>query len=277
MPLVLLTGATDGIGRQTAIDLAKRGASLLLHGRNAAKLEKVAAEVSAIREGAVAGVHLADLAKLGEVRAMAGEIAAQHPHLDVLLANAGIFMKERVTTEDGFETTFAVNHLAHVLLTHLLLPAVRASGDGRIIHVSSQAHGRGSIDWDNLQQEKRFSGYGAYGLSKLANILFTVELAKRLGPAGGHAPVAHSLHPGVVSTNLLRTGFDSTGPDSLAEGARTSVLCALDPVARESTGTYWVRGRPAQPSALASDAATTKRLYEESCKMVGVAPLPTAS
>lgn len=274
MPLVLLTGATDGIGRQTAIDLAGRGASLLLHGRSGAKLEKVAAEVEAIRGGAVVGVHRADLARLGEVRTMAEEVAATHPRVDVLLANAGIFMNERVVTEDGFETTFAVNHLAHVLLTHLLLPAVRASDDGRIIHVSSQAHGRGRIDWDNLQQEKRFDGHGAYGLSKLANILFTVELAKRLGPAGGAAPVAHALHPGVVSTTLLQTGFGGGGPDSLEEGARTSVLLALDPIARKSTGGYWVRGRPAQPSATAQDAAVTARLYEDSCKMVGVAPIP---
>jgi NAD(P)-dependent dehydrogenase (short-subunit alcohol dehydrogenase family) len=270
MPLVLVTGATDGIGRQTAIDLALRGATVLLHGRNAAKLEAVAAEVEARREGAVAGVFRADLAKLGEVRAMAEAIATAHPRLDVLLANAGIFMTERALTEDGFETTFAVNHLAHVLLTHLLLPAVKASDDGRIIHVSSQAHSRGNIDWDNLQQEKRFNGNGAYGLSKLANILFTVELAKRLGPS----PVAHALHPGVVTTTLLRTGWGGGGPDSHEEGARTSVLLALDPIARASTGTYWVRGRPAQPSSVAQDAAATKRLYEESCKMVGVAPLP---
>lgn len=270
MPLVLLTGSTDGIGRQTARDLARRGATLLLHGRSEEKLATVAREVDAVRRGAVAGTFLADLADLSAVRRLGDEVAAAAPELHVLLANAGVFMNEERRTVDGFETTFAVNHLAHLVLTHRLLPSLRASGAGRIVHVSSIAQGRGRIDWDDLQQLRRFDGYGSYALSKLANVLFTAELARRLGPR----PVAHALHPGVVSTKLLREGFGMRGPDSEEEGARTSVHVALDPSALASTGGYWVRSAPAEPHRLAKDPATTARFYEESCRMVGEAPLP---
>jgi NAD(P)-dependent dehydrogenase (short-subunit alcohol dehydrogenase family) len=268
MTTVFLTGATDGIGRETALALARAGARVVVHGRDAEKVRAVADEVRAVSAGALAGVAVFDLASLADVRRGAAELRTSHPTLDVLLHNAGVFMKRRVVTEDGFETTFAVNHLAHVLLTHELLPAVPRGG--RVVHVSSVAHQRASLDLDDLQGERRFDGYGAYALSKLANVLFTAELARRLPE---HA--TSSLHPGVVSTKLLKTGFGMSGPDSLDEGSRTSVFLALSEDGGRARGEYFVRSKRATPSPIAADAARTSAFYELSCRMVGVAPLPT--
>jgi NAD(P)-dependent dehydrogenase (short-subunit alcohol dehydrogenase family) len=267
MTTVFLTGATDGIGRQTAVALARAGARVVVHGRDPAKARAVADEVRAVSPEALAGTAVFDLASLASVREGAAELRAAHPKLDVLLHNAGVFMKRRVLTKDGFETTFAVNHLAHVLLTHELLPIVPRGG--RIIHVSSIAHQRGSLDLDDLQGERRFDGYGAYALSKLANVLFTAELGRRLPD---HA--TSSLHPGVVTTKLLQTGFGTSGPDSLDEGSRTSVFLALSEEGGRARGEYFVRSKRATPSPIAADAAKTRAFYELSCEMVRVDPLP---
>jgi NAD(P)-dependent dehydrogenase (short-subunit alcohol dehydrogenase family) len=205
----------------------------------------------------------ADLSSLAEVRRMAAEVEAQP--IDVLIHNAGVFMNERRLTADGFETTFAVNHLAPFLLTHLLLPKLRQRSGARVINVSSIAHGSARLDLDDLQLEKRFDGYRAYANSKLANVLFTVELARRVPEL-----VVHALHPGVVSTKLLREGFSMNGPDSLERGAATSVHLALDPGPGTSSGRYFVYGKEQTPSAAARDPALARSLYRRSCELAGI-------
>jgi NAD(P)-dependent dehydrogenase (short-subunit alcohol dehydrogenase family) len=270
MATVLVTGATDGIGRQTAIDLVGRGADVAIHGRDPKKVDAVASELERLRPGSVRARLVRDLASLAEVRALAVDAERALGALDVLLENAGVFMKRRELTVDGFEKTFAVNHLAHVLLAHLLLPSLERTKAPRIIVVSSMAHRSGRLEWRDFSLAKQYEGYAAYAQSKLANVLFATELARRLGDRAR----VHSLHPGVVSTNLLREGFGFGGSDSLVDGAATSVFLALDPEGGRSTGSYWVRKREAEPHEDATDRKTTARFYEESCRMVGIEPLP---
>jgi NAD(P)-dependent dehydrogenase (short-subunit alcohol dehydrogenase family) len=246
--IILVTGATDGIGKQTALDLQKKGHEVLVHGRKTPS-------------------YAADFGSLDEVRKLAAEVLAKHPKLDVLVNNAGVFVHKRALTKDGFETTFQVNHLAPFLLTHLLLGALE---NGRIVNVSSMAHASGSLDWKNLQGETDYDGYDAYARSKLANVLFTIELARRLGAN----PTVNALHPGVVSTKLLKEGFGSRGPDSHEEGAATSVFLATSREAAGKTGGYWVRSRIATPSPAARDPQAQRRLYELSASMTGISPLP---
>jgi NAD(P)-dependent dehydrogenase (short-subunit alcohol dehydrogenase family) len=263
---ILLTGATDGIGRQIAHELAGKDVALVLHGRSPEKLKRVQREVEA--RGGVAETVVADFASLDAVSAMAEELLERFEVIDVLLNNAGVYMTDYDLTVDGFESTFAINHLAPFLLTHLLLERVPPSG--RIINTSSIAHTRGVLSYDNLNAEKGYDGYAAYSLSKLANVLFTVELARRLGPS----PTVNALHPGVVSTKLLRTGFGIEGRDSLADGAATSVFLATDPSVAKTTGRYFRNRAIADASPVARDARACARFYELSCEMTGVDPLP---
>jgi retinol dehydrogenase 14 len=270
-PLVFITGSSDGIGRETACALAERGARVILHGRTPQRLEAAAKEVDRRSGSWPAGQELADLSRLGEVRQLGQRLTEEYPRIDVLINNAGVFMTDRVLTEDGFETTFAVNHLAPVLLTHLLLPALAESPQGRVISVSSGAHLSARLDWDNLQGEKVFDGHAAYSLSKLGNVLFTTELARRLRARGNIT--ANALHPGVVTTRLLRTGFGGHGPDSPAEAAATSVHLALAPEMSATTGGYFSRARPSRSHVLVGEKTITSRFYELSCQLVEVAPV----
>lgn len=239
MPIVLVTGATDGIGRETARELVRRGANVIVHGRSAAKANAVRAELEGIVRGSALEPVLGDFSKLASVRAMGEALAARPERIDVLLNNAGVFLNDRETTEDGFEATFAVNHLAPFLLTHLLLPRLSDGQPARIVNVSSVAHSRGSIDLRKIGSADGFEPYRAYATSKLANVLFTVELARRIGPG---PLVVNALHPGVVSTKLLTEGFRMRGSDSLAEGAATSVALALAPELASVTGRYFAGG-----------------------------------
>jgi NAD(P)-dependent dehydrogenase (short-subunit alcohol dehydrogenase family) len=272
-PIVLLTGATDGIGKETALELARRGAKLLLTGRSRDKLARAAADVERAAPGAVVAEIVADLSSLDEVRRLAVEAERIAPAIDVLLNNAGVFEQTRRESRDGFELTFAVNHLAPFVLTHALAGPLFAAPAGRVVNVSSMAHARGRIAFDDLQLTQGYDGYRAYAQSKLANILFTVELARRFAAMGGRV-TANALHPGVVSTNLLRGGFGMDGPDSLAEGAATSVHLALAPEVRDYTGGYFVRSRPSTPSPAARDPKDALRLYERSCELTGTTELP---
>jgi NAD(P)-dependent dehydrogenase (short-subunit alcohol dehydrogenase family) len=275
MPTVLVTGATDGIGRATATELVRRGARVIVHGRSEQKVATVVADLERIGGVPMPAPLVCDLASLADVRRM-GEAAAARPEpLDVLLNNAGVFMNEAKTSADGYEMTFAVNHLAPFLLTHLLLTRLRATPGSRVVNVSSVAHGRGAIDLDDLGGTRRFEPYRAYAASKLANVLFTVELARRLG-AG--PPTVNALHPGVVSTKLLTEGFGMNGSDSLADGAATSVELALSqaPTVAGVTGRYFRSRREADMSASARDADLARALYERSCEMTGAAPVPVA-
>ena len=265
MALHLVTGATDGIGKQTALELARGGATVLVHGRSE---QKAGEAVKALGKGSYVPVW-GDLSSLREVNALADRVLDAHPVLDVLLNNAGVFMKERQLSVDGFELTLAVNHFGHFVLTHRLLPALKAAAQGRVVHVSSMAHLRGSIDLTDLTFERGFDGYGAYSASKLANVLFSNELARRLK---GTQVTSNALHPGVIKTKLLATGFGMGGAP-LQSGAVTSVYCATAPELSEVSGEYFSDGKRSQASSEGRDAGLARRLYELSCKLTGVAPL----
>lgn len=261
----LVTGATDGIGRQTALQLARRGASILLHGRDPAKV-RAACDALATDTGAMPQPFIADLSSIEQVRRLAGEILDRTDRLHVLIHNAGVFLKQRRVTEDGCEMTLAVNHLAPFLLTHLLLGCLSASAPARIITVSSVAHQRGRIDLDDLHRERSYEGYGAYAGSKLANVLFAYELADRLA----HTQItSNALHPGVVGTKLLREGF-GTGGISVEEGAATPVFLAADSSVSNVTGKYFVDGHEAPSSPASHDRVLRARLWDLSAAITGV-------
>ncbi|MCC7074015.1 MAG: SDR family NAD(P)-dependent oxidoreductase [Deltaproteobacteria bacterium] len=274
-PRILVTGATDGIGRATAVELARRGADVIVHGRRPERSAPVVAELRRLRPSTPEPVH-ADLGDLAAVGAMAAQVASAAP-LDVLINNAGVFETERHTTPDGRERTMAINHDAAVLLTHALLEALCAAPQGRVVCVSSMAHAQGRLRLDDLDggsSARAYSGYDAYAVSKLANVLFAVELARRLA----HTRVtANALHPGVVSTKLLRMGFGMDGPESLQQGAATSVFLALDPSVASVSGEYFSHCRRASPQRAARDDELCARFYEESCRRVAVTPLPAAA
>jgi len=270
-PLILVTGSSDGIGRETACILAERGARVILHGRDPERLAAAARAVDARSGSWPVAQELADFASLEAVRQLGASLLDQFPRIDVLINNAGVIMPERVLTPEGLETTFVVNHLAPLLLTHLLLPALAESPQGRIVNVSSGVQMGARLDWDNLQAEKHFDSRGAYALSKLENVLFTVELARRLRGAG---ITVNALQPGVVTTKLLRAGFGGHGSDSPAEGAATSVYLALAPEISKTTGAYFFRSKRLRTNPLAAERAVTSRFYELSCQLAGLAPLP---
>lgn len=261
-PVILVTGATDGIGRATAIGLARRGAHLLVHGRSP---ERAAPVVDEIRQaGGTADAVVADFASLDAVRRMAQQVRETQARLDVLINNAGVHMKRRELSADGYEMTFQVNHLAHFLLTVDLLPLLEASAPARIVNVSSQLHRRGQIHFDDLHHERDYDGYTAYANSKVANVLFTHSLARRLA---GRGVTANALHPGVISTKLLHVGFGGGG-DPVEEGARTSILLALSPDLATTTGRYF-RDEAELPAAdHALDDAVADRLWTVSEALV---------
>ncbi|MBD0354155.1 MAG: SDR family NAD(P)-dependent oxidoreductase, partial [Rubrobacteraceae bacterium] len=195
----LITGATSGIGKATAMGLANMGASVVMVGRDRGKGEAVMAETKEKSGNASVDLMLADVSSQEEIRRLADEFKEAYPLLDVLINNAGVFRSKRLTTADGIEMTFAVNHLAYFLLTNLLLDVLKASAPSRIVNVSSGEQRNGSIDFDDLQGEKGYKGAKAYSQSKLATVLFTYELARRLEGTG---VTANCLHPGVVGTNF---------------------------------------------------------------------------
>lgn len=256
----LVTGATDGIGKETARALASKGYRVLVHGRSA---EKAALACEDLGAGEPV---FADLSKLAEVRALAERVAKLTSRLDVLVNNAGIFAHEHTLTADGFELTMAVNHFAPFVLTHRLLPLLEETPGARAVHVSSVAHQRGRLDPHALDFTKGFEGYAVYAASKLANVLFSNAMALRTKTT--HA----SLHPGVISTKLLKSGFGISGA-SVAEGAKTSVYAATSPSLEGVTGKYFSDERETRPSALARDEALAETLYAVSAQRTGEAPL----
>jgi NAD(P)-dependent dehydrogenase (short-subunit alcohol dehydrogenase family) len=263
----LVTGATDGIGKQTALELSKKGHTVLVHGRSEQRANDAVREISGL--GGTFVPVWGDLASLKEVALLAERVLSKHPVLDVLLNNAGVFMRERKLSVDGFEMTMAVNHFGHFALTHHLLPALKAAPQGRVVHVSSMAHQRGTVDLKDLAFERRFDGYGAYSSSKMANVLFSNELARRL--RGTHV-TSNALHPGVIRTKLLATGFGPGGA-SLASGAVTSVWSATAPELGKVTGEYFSDTRMAEAAREARDEKHARAFYEESCRLTHVAPL----
>jgi len=256
---ILVTGATDGIGRDTARQLLEMGHAVLVHGRSQRKAEAEAAEL-AKRTGGRADAVWDDLSQMTQVVELAGQAHARAPVLDVLIHNAGVYERERRLTGDGFEMTMAVNHFAPFLLTHHLLSDITAAPAGRIVVVSSMTHQGARLDVDDLSFSRRFDGYGVYSASKLANVLFTRALARRLV---GTPVTVNALHPGVIDTKLLRAAFSGRGA-SVDQGARTSVYLATSDEVDGVTGGYFVDCRKTQPSKLAQDEALQESLWRES-------------
>lgn len=269
--VVLVTGSTDGIGRQTALELARIGATVLLHGRDAARASAALDDIRAATGNESLESYAADFTSQRQVRALADAIRAKHDRLHVLINNAGVFTRRRTLTGDGLETTFAVNHLAPFLLTHLLLDllkagAAAAGAPSRVITVSSGTHHSGSIEWDNLQGEKQYDGYSAYARSKLANVLFANDLAGRLKGTG---VTSNSLHPGAIATKLLRAGW-SGGGASVQHGAATPVYLATAPEVEGVTGQYFVDRQAVAPSSSARDRKLQAELWRVSEQLVGL-------
>jgi retinol dehydrogenase 12 len=273
---VVITGASSGIGAEAAVELARRGATVVPVGRNRRRLDAVAHRLRDVN-GEVSGEPLvADFASLASVRTLAAQLLDRHPSIDVLANNAGLVSGRRRLSEDGFELTFAVNHLAPFLLTNLLLDRLRASAPARVVTTSSGAHFSGVLDIDDLNAERRHSTWSAYANSKLANVLFTRALARRLE---GSDVTANCLHPGVIRTRLgrgaplpVRAGWRVAGLffASPRKGAETIVYLASSPEVADSSGGYFVNSRPRNPSAQAQDDVLAEELWEKSEQMVGL-------
>jgi NAD(P)-dependent dehydrogenase (short-subunit alcohol dehydrogenase family) len=277
--VVLVTGGTSGIGKQAARELAARGAHVALVGRDAARTDATAREIKAGSDGAdreVDGI-VADLASQESVRALAAQVTARYQRLDVLVNCAGGYYGDRHTTVDGLERTFALNHMAYFLLTNLLLDLLTASAPARIVTVASDAQRMGRIDFDDLQGERRYSGQRAYSQSKLANVLFTYELARRLEGTGVTATV---LHPGVVRTNFGRdnpnrlmramTSLATPFMKTPERGAETVVYLAASPDVEGVTGQFFVNRKARSSSKRSYDRGTARRLWTVSEQLAGL-------
>jgi NAD(P)-dependent dehydrogenase (short-subunit alcohol dehydrogenase family) len=282
----LVTGATSGIGRAAAQSLAARGARVVVVGRSP---EKTTATVAAVQQAtgnpAVEGL-LADLSRQSQVRALAAQVQARFSQLDVLVNNAGALFATRQETEDGLEMTFAVNHLAYFLLTNLLLnnlqAAATAHGQARIVNVASGAHRRvAGLDFDDLQSRRRYSALPVYGASKLANLLFTSELARRLAPSGASTGVtANAMHPGLVHTGFgsnnrrwywrLMYVFVNGAGRTPEQGADTIIYLATAEELAGVTGQYFYERKPITPSAAARDPEAARRLWQVSERLTGL-------
>lgn len=275
--LCVITGGTSGIGLAAAELLAAWGARLVLVGRDRARGEAALAQLRKRAAGLAATVHYADLARMSEVRRLAGELRAAYPGIDVLVNNAGAVFRDRQVTEDGLERTFALNHMAYFLLTHLLRDALTGAAPARVVNVASGAHRGAVLDLDDLNLERRYSGWTAYRRSKLANILFTRELARRLAATG---VTANCLHPGFVASRFgdnnsgafrWKIGLAKLFAISPEKGAETVVYLAASPEVAATTGGYFFRSAPATPSAAALADETARRLWDESARIAGIA------
>jgi NAD(P)-dependent dehydrogenase (short-subunit alcohol dehydrogenase family) len=276
---VLITGGNAGIGKETAVELAGAGATVVFTARNAQRGADALAEIRSRSGSEAVDVMALDLASLKSVREFARQYADTHGHLDVLINNAGLTLSKRRETEDGYEMTFQVNHLGPFLLTGLLRDQPVAGTSARIVNVSSDAHksARRGLDFDDLQTaNRRYRGFGVYGRTKLANILFTRELARRWDDTG---ITANAVHPGFVASSFGRDGDTGRAGDifmgllkpialSPAQGARTQVYVASAPELAAVTGGYWVKSAPATPSAAAQDDIAAARLWEASEQLV---------
>ena len=269
---ILITGATAGIGQAAALALAIQGNEILIVGRNPAKTEKVAREIRAKTNND--GLHflIADFSDLQQVRELANQVKKQFPPLDVLVNNAGTYFNRRQRTRFGVEKTFLVNHLSPFLLTNLLLPHLQ--GNARIINVSSNRHYKGQIDLNDLNLDQFYFGLAAYARSKLANVLFTYELVRRLG---NKRVTVNALNPGRVATDIFKSDFSIFGPPlkwimsriSLTpeQGADNTIYLATSPEVEDVTGKYFVKREEVSSSPLSYDKSLARRLWEVSEKL----------
>jgi NAD(P)-dependent dehydrogenase (short-subunit alcohol dehydrogenase family) len=272
----VITGATSGIGLAAAVALAARGAKLALIGRDRARGEAALARLRAAAPDARVTMHYSDLLRMAEVRRLGAELLTAYPRIDVLINDAGALFQRREVTADGLERTFALNHVAYFLLTQLLRERLVASAPARVVSVASRAHEGAVLDFDDLNLERGYSGWTAYSRSKLANILFTRELARRLEGTG---VTANCLHPGFVASRfgdnnggLFRWGLviaKRLTAISERRGAETVVYLASDPGVGKTTGGYFAGSKPATPSAAAQDDGAAQRLWEISAALTG--------
>jgi NAD(P)-dependent dehydrogenase (short-subunit alcohol dehydrogenase family) len=271
---VVITGATSGIGEVAADRLAAKGARIVFVARDASRGEETLKHLRAIAPHAEYAAHYADLSKLSEMKRVANEIAATETNIDVLINNAGAMFNSRRVTADGLEMTFATNHMSYFVLSNVLRNRMREGA--RIVNTASDAHAGPRLDFEDLQSARRYSGFGAYGRSKLCNILFTRELARRLQGTG---VTANCLHPGFVAT---RFGNQSGGMLSFAiraaknfaltpeQGAETIIYLASAPEVADVSGRYFIKCRPATPSKAAQNDEDAARLWEVSARLAGL-------
>ena len=264
----LVTGASSGMGKETALALAKMGATVVLVCRNRSKGEATTREISKNSGNESVELLLCDLSSLAEVRGLASEVRNRYGNLHVLVNNAGVF-RFSGKTPDGFEPTFEVNYLAPFLLTNLLLELIKSSAPSRIVNVSSVAHFSGHIDLDAIKRKETPSGWGAYATSKLALVMFTYELARRLQGTG---VTANSLHPGGVATNIWRVppGLMRLFMRSAKEGAKTAVYLASSPEVGNVSGKYFENEFAKKSSAESYDEDMARRLWDTSSELVGL-------
>lgn len=272
----LVTGATNGIGKAAALELAKMGATVVVAGRNPEKTERVVNELREQSRNENVNKAIADLSSMEDVRELAAQFRERYDRLDVLVNNAGMIYPDRRTTEDGYEMTFALNHLSNFLLTNLLLDMLQASAPSRMIVVSSGAHEMTGMNFDDIQMENGYNGWTAYGQSKLANVMFAYALARRLEGTG---VTANAMHPGLVSTGFGREMgvlFKLLAPllkifaKSPEKGADTLVYLASSPKVEGVTGKYFQDREPKRTSAASYDEDAQERLWEISAAMVGL-------
>lgn len=274
--IVIVTGATDGIGKESARALASKGATVVVVSRNPQKCDATVTEIRGQTGNANIEAMPADLSSQQGVRDVARRFLDRYPRLDVLLNNAGAIYISRQMSKDGIEMTWALNHLNYFLLTHLLMDALKAAPAARVVNVSSDAHRAGRINFDDLQCEKRYNGWVAYGNSKLANVMFTYELARHLNDT---RVTANALHPGSVGTNFGRNnggvwsaalkliGYFTLTP---AQGAKTSIYLASSPEVEGVTGKYFDNCKPVSSSKASYDGAAQRRLWDVSAALCGV-------
>ncbi len=265
--IVLVTGTTNGIGKATVLELARQGYQVLITSRDADKGQQMLRELQAQDGNRVPELFVGDLSSMADVRRIAAEVLARHPKLDVLINNAGGLFDRRQLTVDGFEYTFALNHLAYFLLTSLLLPSLKAAGKARVVNVSSSGNRLARMRWDDLQYQTGYSGWMAYGQSKLMNVLFTLALARRLQGSGVTSNV---LHPGVINTGF---GKNTTGLNRVVawaanlaaispeQGAQTSLYLATSPAVDGVSGQYFIKQRVARANNVAYDLVAQERLW----------------
>lgn len=276
--ICLVTGATSGIGRETAYTLARMGAKVILVGRNPKKTEETAVQIRQKTSSSAVEYLLADFSEQQQIRDLADQFKSRYNRLDVLINNHGAVFFNRQETVDGLEMTFAVNHLGYFLLTNLLLDVIKASAPARIVVVASDSHADQTLDFDDLQNKRHYSGMRVYGQSKLANLYFTYELARRLAGTG---VTVNALHPGFVKSGIGANNFGAMGPVIKAiinlggvkveEGAETSIYLATSPDVDGVSGKYFVRKRAVKSSQASYDEEAARRLWVVSERLTGLA------
>jgi len=273
----LITGATSGIGEVTAREIARMGATVIIVGRSLQKCQSTVASIQQDTGNPAVSFIQTDLSAISQIHSLVKKFKEQHIRLDILVNNAGGFFMARTLTTDGYEMTFALNHLSYFMLTLLLLDLLKSSAPARIVNVASDSHMNEHLNFDDLQFNRMYNPVHAYGRSKLANVLFTYELARRLTDSG---VTANALHPGAVATNIwnrpmpwlkfLMEPLMRRVAITPQEGAKTSIYLATSPEVEGVTGKYFVKCKPRQSNPASYDVTAAKRLWEISLKMVNL-------